>query len=194
MAHRIVDNAETSPPGPVADAAHPAGRGRPAVAVSSPVTAVAVNRRGRAAVVEPAVQNVERAVTRRGPGGPEARMCRRRVAVPAPAPAEAVSHPPVEVAPVGVAVPAPRGVPARPRPGVARPPDVPALRRQAGVRAPQGVVAPPSQGAAVPRPPGVVAPLPDVAGRPVARGPADVRGAALRPVRARPRGPVAHRN
>lgn len=142
MAHRIVDNAETSPPGPVADAAHPAGRGRPAVAVNSPVTAVAVNRRGPAAVVEPAVQNVERAVTRRGPGGPEARIRHRRVA--APAPAEAVSHPPVGAVPVGVAVPAPRGVPARPRhlvaarsrQGVARPPGVAALPRRGVVRAP----------------------------------------------------------
>ncbi len=138
MAHRIADNAETSPPGPVADAAHPAGRGRPAVAVNFPVTAVAVNRRGPAAVVAPAVQNVERAVTRRGPG---ARMRRRRLA--APAPAEAVSHPPVGAAPAGVAVPAPRGVAARPqhrvvarlRPGVARLPGVAALRRRGVVRA-----------------------------------------------------------
>ncbi len=178
MAHRIVDNAETSPPGPVADAAHPAGRGRPAVAVNSPVTAVAVNRREPAAVVEPAVRNVGHAVTRCGPDAPGVRICRRGVAVPAPA--GVVSHPPVEAAPVGVAVPPPLVVPGPPRPPVvARPrPVVAVLRRQGVVRVRQAVVAR----------------LPVVVVRPVARGPADVRGAALPPVRARPRGPVAHRS
>lgn len=158
MAHRIADNAETSPPGPVADAAHPAGRGRPAVAVNSPVTAVAVNRRGPAAVVEPAVRNGGRVVTRCGPGAPGVRICRRGVAVPVPA--GAVSQPPVGAAPVGVAVPAPRVVPgpprppvaARPKPVVARPPVVAALRRRGVVRVRQGVVVPLSQGGAVPRP------------------------------------------
>ncbi len=157
MAHRIVDNAETSPPGPVADAAHPAGRGRPAVAVNSPVTAVAVNRRGPAAVVEPAVRNVGHAVTRCGPDAPGGRICRRGVAVPPPLVGPGPPRPPVV---------------ARPRPVVA------VLRRQGVVRVRQAVVAR----------------LPVVVVRPVARGPADVRGAALPPVRARPRGPVAHRS
>ncbi len=202
MAHRIVDNAQTSPPGPVADAAPPEERAIPAVAVNPPATAVAVNHRGPAVVAEPAVPSAGRAVTRRGPGGPELRM-RRRAGGRGPSPAGVASLPPGGAPRADAAGPAPRVVPAparrgaadRPRPVAARLPGEAALLRQgAVVPVPRGAAAPLSPGGPVPLPRGVVGRLPDAAVLPVARGQVGAPVAVRRPARPRPLGPVVHRS